>query len=61
MLGLMTFYLDTVLEVFHVLQTFIDQLHLNYVPGSGGVNLAAWPQVWHLYSKLSLTQNIILG
>lgn len=54
-------YLDTILELFHLLQTFIDQLQKNYIPGFGGTNLAAWPKVWHLYSKLSPTYSIISG
>jgi len=60
-LGLRVSYLNTILELFHLLQAFIDQLQLNYVPGSEGVNLAPWPPVWHLYSKLSPKYNIILG
>lgn len=57
-LRLTALYLDTILEPFHPLQAFIDQLQLNYIPGCGGVILTAWPQVWHLYSKLSPTYNI---
>ena len=57
-LGRTASYLNTILELFHLLQAFIDQLQLNYIPGSGGVNLAAWSRVWHLYSKLSPTYNI---
>lgn len=54
---LMALYLDTILELLHLLQAFIDQLQLNCIPGSGGVSLAPWPQVWHLYSNLSPTYN----
>lgn len=54
-------YFDTILELFNLLQAFIDQLQLNWVPGSGGVNLAAWPQVWHLDSKSSSMYNTVLG
>lgn len=38
-LGIKALYLDTTQQMFHLLQAVIDQL--NYIPGSGGANLAA--------------------
>lgn len=37
--GVRALYLDTTLQLLHLLQAVIDQL--NYIPGSGGANLAA--------------------
>lgn len=53
-------YLNTILELLHLLQAFIDELWLNQVPGSGDVKIyTACTCDYSLYSQLCRKYNIV--